>query len=56
MICDSCAFYDYDEDYDSYICRIDFDEDELIRFMQGNGNECPYYNPYDEYKIVNKQN
>ncbi len=56
MICDSCSYYDYDEGSESYVCLVDLDEDELFRFMQGSSFECPYYNPYDEYKIVNKRN
>lgn len=56
MICDNCSYYDYDEESDEYICSADIDEDELYSFMQGNGGNCPYYNSYDEYKIVEKQN
>ncbi len=55
-ICDNCAFYDYNEDYECYECTVNLDEDELYRFMQGSSFECPYYQPYDEYKIVRKQN
>ena len=53
--CESCAYFDYDEEYDCYVCCVNLDEDELYRFMQGNF-ECPYYNAYDEYKVVRKQN
>lgn len=56
MICDNCAYYDYDEEYECYSCAVNLDEDELYRFMEGGINECPYYNPYDEYKVVEKQN
>ena len=35
---------------------VNLDEDELYKFMQGSSFECPYYQPYDEYKIVRKQN
>lgn len=56
MICDSCAYYDYDEEQEEYFCKVDFDEDELYRFMEGGQQQCPYYNPYDEYKTVRKQN
>lgn len=55
-ICDNCAFYDYNEEYECYECTVNLDEDELYRFMQGGSFECPYYQPYDEYKIVRKQN
>ena len=55
-ICESCAHYDYNEDYECYECVVNLDEDELYRFMQGGQTECPYFNPYDEYKVVKKQN
>ena len=54
--CENCAYYDYDEEYECYVCRVNLDEDELYRFMQGVSFECPYYDPYDEYKVVRKQN
>lgn len=55
MICESCANYDYDEDSKSYFCSANLDEDDMYRLSEG-GEECPFYNPYDEYKIVEKQN
>ena len=27
--CEACCFYNYDEDYDEYICDVDLDEDEI---------------------------
>ena len=55
-ICENCAYYDYNEEYECYECEVNLDEDELYRFMQGGSFECPYFTPYDEYKIVRKQN
>ena len=55
-ICDNCAYYDYNEEYECYECEVNLDEDELYRFMQGGSFECPYFTPYDEYKVVRKQN
>ena len=55
-ICEHCAYYDYNEEYECYECQINLDEDELYRFMQGGSFECPYFTPYDEYKVVRKQN
>jgi hypothetical protein len=54
--CESCVFYDYDEDYDAYVCTMNLDQDELARFLSGNTSACPYYRFYDEYKSVQKQN
>ncbi len=54
--CETCVFYDWDENYDAYICTAALDEDELERFVRGNADRCPYYRFYDEYKSVQKQN
>lgn len=53
--CESCVFYDYDEDYDCYVCNMNLDEDEMARFLSGTHSACPYYRYYDEYKSVHKQ-
>ncbi len=54
--CESCVFYDYDEDYDSYVCCMNLDQDEMGQFLSGQTRACPYYRFYDEYKSVQKQN
>lgn len=54
--CDFCAYYDYDEESDQYYCEINLDEDEMQNFLSYSTWNCPYFNPYDEYKIVRKQN
>lgn len=54
--CESCAYYDYDDETDSYGCMINLDEDDVSMFYSGGRNSCPYYSYYDEYKIVRKQN
>ncbi len=53
--CESCVFYDYDEDYDTYACQMNLDEDEMVHFLSGHKRACPYYRFYDEYKSVQKQ-
>lgn len=30
-------------------------EDEMVRFVQGDFRECPYYQVGDEYRVVRKQ-
>lgn len=30
--CDTCAFYGYDEDYGAYLCDMDMDEDDYMRW------------------------
>ena len=54
--CESCEFFDYNEDTDSYVCSVNLDEDDFYRFACGQTRECPYYRFYDEYKSVQKQN
>ncbi len=54
--CESCANYIYDAEYDEYFCDCRLDEDEMARFLTSQTFNCPYYNFYDEYKIVQKQN
>ena len=48
--CDTCANYTYDEEYEEYVCDVNMDEDDFVRFMtnkrETNG---------DEYKVVRKQ-
>ena len=53
--CETCVFYDYDEDYDCYSCQMNLDQDEMALFLSGNTRACPYYRFYDEYKSVQKQ-
>ena len=53
--CDSCVNYVYDEDYESYSCMVNLDEDEMFRFLSGDNRECPYYRLDDEYAVVRHQ-
>ncbi len=54
--CETCAYYDYDDEIQDYICTVSLDEDEIIRFSYGKKYNCPHYKFYDEYKFVQKQN
>lgn len=54
--CELCSHYVYDDEYDYYCCEINLDEDEMYRFLQGSTDDCHYFDAYDEYKIVRKQN
>lgn len=53
--CETCEFYDYDEEYEENVCMMKLDEDEMVNFLMGNTGYCPYYRFYDEYKSVRKQ-
>ena len=54
-VCDTCANYAYDEDYEYYVCDIDLDEDEMQRFLSNSNENCPYYQNGDEYQVVKQQ-
>ena len=53
--CESCAFYDYDEDSDCYFCSLSLDEDESASMLENGTRDCKYYRFYDEYKSVQRQ-
>ena len=36
--CDTCVNFVYDEDYEYYVCDMDLDEDDMVRFLTGNTN------------------
>lgn len=54
--CDKCMFYEYDEEYDQYICTVSMDEDDMMHFIMNKNAVCPYFRFGDEYTIVRKQN
>ncbi|SFB10409.1 hypothetical protein SAMN05216249_10974 [Acetitomaculum ruminis DSM 5522] len=53
--CESCIYYVYDEEYESYSCEINLDEDEMYRFLSGTNSNCSYYRNNDDYRIARKQ-
>ncbi len=53
--CDTCSNYQYDEDYECYICMVDLDEDDMGRFLRGGNFDCSFYRLDNEYLIVRKQ-
>ena len=54
--CESCVNYVYDEEYECYNCEMNLDEDEMQKFLSSQTYNCPYFDLYDEYGIVRKQN
>ena len=56
--CTRCVYYDFDEEYDDYVCNLSLDEDEYVRLSAFGSKraDCPYFRDYDEYKSVRKQN
>lgn len=55
-VCELCTYYRFDEDSESYVCDVDLDEDDMGRFLSGTTRECAYFQLYDEYRVVQKQN
>ena len=53
--CESCMNYIYDEEYDCYVCQMNLDEDDMMRFLSYTVMNCPHFQFNDEYKIVRKQ-
>ena len=53
--CESCMNYEYDDDYECYVCTQDLDEDEMYRFLSDTFYQCPYYQLDDEYAVVRHQ-
>lgn len=54
--CENCANYLFDDESGTYFCDRDLDEDEMFKFLSARSFNCPYFDFYDEYKIVRKQN
>ena len=53
--CETCLYYEYDEEYDCDTCLMDLDEDEMRLFLIGHTRSCPYYKFGDEYSVVKHQ-
>ena len=53
--CDTCWYYDYDEEYDEYFCMMDLDEDEMYRYVVSRQSRCPYYRQGDDYTLARRQ-
>lgn len=54
--CETCWYYDYDEEFDEYYCMMDLDEDEVYRiFASGQFSRCPFYRQGDDYTLARRQ-
>ncbi|MBO4914861.1 MAG: hypothetical protein J5449_06600 [Oscillospiraceae bacterium] len=54
--CEDCIYYSYDEEYDSYFCEQELDEDEMAEFLLRKRKSCPFYHPGDAgYYLASKQ-
>ncbi len=53
--CEYCNNFVYDDEDEVYVCDMDLDEDDMVRFLTGNTGACPYYQNGDEYLVVRHQ-
>jgi hypothetical protein len=53
--CDTCWYFDYDEEFEEYYCMMDLDEDEVYRFFTQGRSHCPYYRQGDDYTLARRQ-
>ena len=54
-ICESCAYFVYDDEFDEYFCDMNMDEDDVARLMSGHYKKCPFWRNGDEYDTVKHQ-
>lgn len=54
--CESCVNFVFDIEVGTNVCMVALDEDEYLKYMESSFDSCPYYQLYDEYKTVRKQN
>ena len=54
MDCETCYYYDYDEEYDCWVCLMEIDQDDMARIC-ANNTRCPYYRQGDDYYLAKKQ-
>ena len=53
--CETCVYYEYDEEDEEYYCSVNMDEDDYARLLGGGRKECRYYRNDDEYAVVKHQ-
>ena len=53
--CESCGNFVYDDEDECYVCDMNLDEDDMVRFLTGTFDNCPYYQLDNEYLVVRHQ-
>ena len=46
--CEECNNFVYDDEDECYVCEMDLDEDDMVKFLTGNYPDCPYYQSNNE--------
>jgi hypothetical protein len=54
--CETCQNYVWDDEAGESVCLANLDEDEYLMFLKSSYEACPFYQLYDEYKTVRRQN
>lgn len=54
MECETCYYYDYDEEFDCFVCLMQIDQDDMARVMERH-SRCPYYRQGDDYYLATRQ-
>ena len=54
-MCETCAYYTYDEEFEEYFCDVNMDEDDVARLYSSKYKECPFWRNGDEYDTVKHQ-
>lgn len=54
--CETCVNFVFDAELGCDVCMVELDEDEYLKYMEQSFDSCPYYQLYDEYKTVRRQN
>jgi len=54
--CDCCLYLAEDQEMGEFYCSMNFDQDELEKWITDRHASCPYFRRGDDYSIVRKQN
>lgn len=41
--CEFCMNYEYDDEYECFVCVVDMDEDEVMRLYADKKSNCRYF-------------
>ena len=59
MDCDTCAYFQWDDEEEDYICEADVDEDDLARMMRENidslNKDLPAYSRIADVKVLHEE-
>lgn len=53
--CESCAYYEFDDEANCCVCTMNLDEDEMQHFLSQQTTNCGYYKFFNEYDLAKKQ-